>query len=162
MKALRVLSKDQPAQLVEMNSDELTPGEVHIKIHYSSINYKDALAVTAKGKIIRNFPLNPGIDFSGTVLSCANSDFKPGDSVLVTGCSVGEEWDGGFAEEVKAHANSVIALPKGMSLKEAMFFGTAGFTAALAVHRLLENHQSPAKGPMLVSGATGGVGSFSV
>lgn len=162
MKALRVASPDQEATLVQMQSNELTEFDVHIECHYSSLNYKDALAVTNKGKILKKFPLNPGIDVSGVVLSSNSPQFKKGDKVLVTGCGIGEESDGGFAEEIKVKAESVIPLSPGLDLKRAMFFGTAGFTAALAVHRMIQNDQTIDKGPILVTGASGGVGSFSV
>jgi NADPH2:quinone reductase len=162
MKALRVPDKNKEASSVEMSSSELSAGDVHLQVHYSSLNYKDALAVTGKGAILKKFPLNPGIDLSGVVLSSSSPRFTKGQKVLITGCGTGEEVDGGFAEEMKAQDQNVIPLPEGMSLKDAMFFGTAGFTAALAVHRLLQNDQTPEKGPLLVTGASGGVGNFSV
>lgn len=162
MKAIRVQDNRVEAKLMDISPEDLTSGDVHIECHYSSLNYKDALAVTNKGKILKKFPLTPGIDVSGVVLSSASPKFKKGDPILVTGCGIGETTDGGFAEEIKVDASSVIPLPENMDLKRAMFFGTAGFTAALAIHRLLQNDQTPEKGPVLVTGATGGVGSFSV
>lgn len=162
MKALRVLQENQEATLTDITEKDLTPGDVHIKIEYSSLNYKDALAVTSKGRILKKYPLNPGIDLAGEVISAANSPLKPGQKVLVTGCGTGEEKDGGYGEQVKINAQDVIALPEGMTTKNAMSFGTAGFTAALAVHRLLQNDQTPEKGPILVTGATGGVGGFAL
>lgn len=162
MKALRIFQPREEARLVDLSSAELTPGEVHVQTHYSSLNYKDALALTGSGQILKKFPLNPGIDVSGVVLSSSDPHFKKGDSVLVTGCGIGEETDGGLAQEIKVKSSFVIPLPETMSLETAMFFGTAGFTAALAIHRLLVNDQTPEKGPILVTGATGGVGSFSV
>ncbi len=162
MRALRVQSAGEVATLIEMKSDELTGGDVHIESHYSSLNYKDALAVTSKGKILKKFPLNPGIDVSGVVLSSSSSRLKKGDHVLITGTGIGEDGDGGFATEIKASSSSVISLPDGMDSKRAMFFGTAGFTAALAVHRMIQNDQTVDKGPILVTGASGGVGSFSI
>lgn len=162
MKAIRVQDHQTEGRLTEISAADLTPGDVHIECHYSSLNYKDALAVTNKGKILKKFPLTPGIDVSGVVLSSTSPEFKEGDQVLVTGCGIGEVTDGGFAEEIKVDSSSVIPLPQNMTPKQAMFFGTAGFTAALAVHRLLQNDQTPEKGPILVTGATGGVGSFSI
>lgn len=155
MKALRVTEANGTGHLLDMDPSELTPGEVQIQCHYSSLNYKDALAVTGKGKILKKFPLNPGIDAAGVVI-------ESGQKVLVTGCGLGEDFDGGYGSQLNIDASSVIPLPDGMDLKQAMFFGTAGFTAALAVHRLLQNDQRPDKGPILVTGTTGGVGSFAL
>ena len=136
--------------------------EVLIRAHYSSINYKDALAVTGKGKILRKLPLVPGIDVAGIVEASAHPDFSEGQKVLVTGCGLGENIHGGYARQVVAPGNDVIALPEGLSLKESMIFGTAGFTAALAIHQLELNGLKPEKGEVLVTGATGGVGCLSL
>jgi acrylyl-CoA reductase (NADPH) len=141
---------------------KLSSGEVVIEAHYSSVNYKDALAGTGKGKILRRFPLVGGIDVSGVVSTSEDERFKPGDSVLVTGCGLSEVHDGGYAEYVRVPADWVIPLPEGLDLFQAMAIGTAGFTAALAIKRLEENHQSRDAGPILVTGATGGVGSFAI
>jgi putative YhdH/YhfP family quinone oxidoreductase len=149
-----------PAQLTEMTSNELSAGEVTIATHYSSVNYKDALAGTGKGKILRRFPLNPGIDAAGLVIESQDERFHPGQEVLVTGCGIGENDDGGYSPYVRVKADSVVPKPEGLSLKEAMILGTAGFTAALALQRLLQNGQTPEMGPILVTGASGGVGSF--
>lgn len=162
MKALRNLKADAKSIMAQMTKEELSPGEVLIRSHFSGLNYKDALAVTAKGKILKSFPLNPGIDVSGVVESDASGTFKPGDKVLVTGSNLGEEMDGGFGEFVRLPKDIVIPLPEGFDLKHSMFLGTAGFTAALAIHRMLENNQTKDKGPILVTGATGGVSSFSI
>lgn len=162
--ALRVYSSGEQvfAKLQQMNENELSAGEVLIGVHYSSVNYKDALAATGKGKILRRFPLNAGIDAAGTVLESQDPRFTPGQKVLVTGCGIGENDDGGYAELIRVKASSVVPLPNGLSLREAMIIGTAGFTAALALHRMEHNHQRPEMGPILVTGASGGVGSFAV
>jgi NADPH2:quinone reductase len=142
--------------------DELSAGDVVIEAQYSSVNYKDALAGTGKGRILRRFPLNGGIDVSGVVISSQDKRHKEGDAVLVTGCGLSEVHDGGYAEYVRVPADWVIPLPAGLDAFQAMVIGTAGFTAALAIKRLEENHQSPDLGPILVTGATGGVGSFAI
>lgn len=162
--ALRVHegSGEPYAKLQQMTMDELTPGEVTLEVFYSSVNYKDALAGTGKGKIIRRFPLNAGIDASGIVMESQDSRFKPGDRVLVTGCGIGENDDGGYAEVLRVKGDSVVPLPDGLTMRQAMILGTAGFTAALALHRMQVNGQTPDKGPILVTGASGGVGSFAV
>ena len=162
--ALRIHdSGGQPyAKLQQMTLDELSPGEVTIEVHYSSINYKDALAGSGKGKILKSFPLNGGIDASGIVIDSSDQRFQRGQEVLVNGCGIGEQFDGGFAEVLRVAGDSVVPLPKGLTLKEAMILGTAGFTAALALHRMEQNGQKPELGPILVTGASGGVGSFAV
>lgn len=162
MKAIRVEAANQPGKIVQMNFSDLTPGEVQIECHYSSLNYKDALAVTGQGRILKKFPLNPGIDAAGVVKESSSSNIEIGQKVLVTGCGTGEDFDGGYGSKLNVSAAAVIPLPNGMDLKKAMFFGTAAFTAALAVHRLLQNDQTPEKGPILVTGATGGVGNFAI
>ena len=142
--------------------DELSPGEVVIKAAYSSVNYKDALAATGTGKIISNFPLIGGVDVSGIVESSEDGRFKTGDQVLVTGYDLGVAHDGGYAEFVRVPAEWVIPLPDTLSPREAMIIGTAGFTAALCVYRMEQNGQSPDQGPILVSGASGGVGNMAI
>lgn len=143
--------------------DELSPGEVVIKIAYSGVNYKDALAATgAGGRVMRRFPLIAGIDAAGHVVSSEHADFKEGDAVAVTGYEFGTGHDGGYAEYARAPAQWVVALPRGMTPKMAMSIGTAGFTVALCVHRLEENRQGPEQGPFVVTGASGGVGNFAV
>jgi acrylyl-CoA reductase (NADPH) len=146
----------------QMNEEALTPGDVVIRVRYSSINYKDALAATGAGKILRRYPLNGGIDLSGEVASSKDARFKTGQPVLVTGCGLSENVDGGYAEYARVAGDSVIALPDGIDLFHAMAIGTAGFTAALAIHRMEHNGQAPARGPIVVTGATGGVGSLAV
>lgn len=150
------------AGIETINLSELSSGDVVIEAHYSSVNYKDALAGTGRGKILRRSPLIGGIDVSGVVASSEDKRFKAGDAVLVTGCGLSEVHDGGYAEYVRVPADWVIPLPQALDPFRAMAIGTAGFTAALAIKRLQENHQSPELGPILVTGATGGVGSFAI
>jgi len=150
------------AGIEALTLDGLNPGEVVIKTAYSSVNYKDALAGTGEGKILRRFPLVGGIDVAGHVVASTDPAFKEGDAVLVTGCGLSETRDGGYAEYARLEAQWVIPLPAGLSLRESMILGTAGFTAALALFRMRENRQTPEFGPLAVTGATGGVGSLAV
>jgi NADPH2:quinone reductase len=149
-------------RLVEMGADELSPGDVVVRVRWSGINYKDALVITGRGKILKRFPLNAGIDAAGIVESSEDARFRRGDSVLVNGMGLGESHDGGFAELVRVPGDWVVPLPAGLTLRESMILGTAGFTAALAVVRMELNGQAPDKGPIVVTGATGGVGSAAV
>lgn len=142
--------------------DDLTPGEVVIKTAYSSVNFKDALAGTGQGKILRRFPLVGGIDVAGHVVTSTDPAFREGDAVLVTGCGLSETRDGGYSEYARIESRWAIPLPQGLSLRDSMILGTAGFTAALALFRMLENRQTPELGPIAVTGATGGVGSLAV
>jgi NADPH2:quinone reductase len=162
--ALRVHRSDKTteARLDSLSLDDLNAGEIVVRAAWSGINYKDALAVTGKGRILRRYPLVAGIDGAGVVESSDNPRFKPGDEVLITGCNLSETLDGGYSEVLRMPAVVVVPLPTGLSLKEAMLLGTAGFTAALAVRRMQENHQTPAMGPIAVTGATGGVGSVAI
>jgi acrylyl-CoA reductase (NADPH) len=148
--------------IVSTTLDELTPGEVVINAAYSSVNYKDALAATGAGKILKKFPLIGGIDVCGTVASSADARFKAGDEVVVTGYDLGVANDGGYSAYVRVPADWVVKLPPRLSLFDAMALGTAGFTAALSVLRLKHNGLKPGAGPVLVTGATGGVGSIAV
>lgn len=141
---------------------DLGPGEVVIRAEYSSLNYKDALALSGRGKILRHFPLIAGIDVAGRVESSTDPRFKPGDRVLVTGSGLGEETDGGFSAFVRVTGEYVIPLPDGLDARSAMQLGTAGFTAALACHRMETNGQRPTAGPIAVTGASGGTGSLAV
>jgi len=150
------------AALEHVRLDDLGQGDVVIEAHYSSVNYKDALAATGRGRIIKRFPLIAGVDVAGVVASSASPRFNAGDPVIVTGCGLGEQHDGGFAEFVRVPAGWVVPLPAGLSLYESMALGTAGFTAALAIDRMEQNGQHPGQGPILVSGATGGVGSLAI
>jgi len=150
------------ASLTALTLDDLTPGEVVVRVAYSSINYKDALAATGAGAILRRFPLVGGIDLAGRVVESSDSRFAPGDPVLACGCGLGETHDGGFAELARVPAKCIERIPDGLDPRTAMIIGTAGFTAALALERIERNGQTPAQGPLLVTGATGGVGSFAV
>ncbi|PPJ42592.1 MULTISPECIES: oxidoreductase [unclassified Pseudoxanthomonas] len=150
------------AGIETLTLDGLNPGDVVIKTAYSSVNYKDALAGTGEGKILRRFPLVGGIDVAGHVVASTDPAFKEGDAVLVTGCGLSETRDGGYAEYARLEAKWIIPLPAGLSLRESMILGTAGFTAALALFRMRENRQTPDLGPLAVTGATGGVGSLAV
>ncbi len=163
-KAFRIHEREGKitAGFEQMSVDALTPGDVLIRVKYSSINYKDALAATGTGKILRKYPLNGGIDLAGEVVSSTDAWFKSGQQVLVTGCGHSETLDGGYAEYARAAAESVIPLPEGLSLFDAMALGTAGFTTGLAIHRMEQNGQKPALGPIVVTGASGGVGSVAV
>ena len=149
-------------RFVELSLDDLDPGEVLIRVAYSSVNYKDALAATGAGKVIRHFPCVGGVDAAGVVESSQDARFKPGDEVIVTGYGMGVDHDGGFAGYVRVPAAWVVRLPQGLSLFDAMAIGTAGFTAALAIHRLEQNELAPEKGRVIVTGATGGVGSLAI
>lgn len=150
------------ARFEDIGLQDLSEGEVVIRVAYSDINYKDALAATGAGRILRKYPLVGGIDLSGRVESSSDSRFKPGDAVLVTGAGLSETVDGGYAQYARVKADSVIAMPRGLDPVKAMSLGTAGFTAALAIHRMEHNGQSPEKGPIVVTGATGGVGSIAI
>jgi acrylyl-CoA reductase (NADPH) len=143
-------------------SDKLSPGNIVIKTAYSSVNYKDALAGTGQGKILRQFPLIGGIDVCGTVIESSDANFKEGDEVLCTGCGLSETRDGGYSQYARLESQWAVKLPKNLSLKESMVLGTAGFTAALALYRMLQNDQKPELGPIAVTGATGGVGMLAI
>ncbi len=153
---------DVTTSLVERGMDALPEGDVTIRVAYSSVNYKDGLATLAKGGVARTYPLIPGIDLAGTVADSKDPRFKDGDVVLITGFDLGVAHDGGFAELARVPADWVVKKPDGLSLRECMLFGTAGFTAGLAVQALEAHGVTPEKGPVLVTGATGGVGSVAV
>jgi len=146
----------------ELSVDDLTEGNVVVRVTHSTINYKDALAATGKGRILRRYPLNGGIDLAGVVVSSEDADFQPGSDVLVTGCGLSETIDGGYSEYARIDSKSLVAIPEGMTCAEAMQIGTAGYTAALAIHRMEQNNQMPDMGPIVVTGATGGVGSVAI
>jgi putative YhdH/YhfP family quinone oxidoreductase len=150
------------AGMESIGVDALSPGEVLIKTAYSSVNFKDALAGTGKGKILRQYPLNGGIDVAGHVVASSDHAFKEGDAVLCTGSGLSETRDGGYGEYARLDARWTIPLPSGLSLRESMIIGTAGFTAALAVLRMQDNRQTPALGPIAVTGASGGVGMLAI
>src|SRR5262245_34477330 len=163
-RALRVFDENGSIQgrLVQAALSELSAGEVVIKASYSSVNYKDALAATGAGKIIKRFPLVGGIDVAGTVASSSDPRYAEGDQVLVTGYDLGVANDGGYAEYVRVPADWIVKVPAGLSVFEVMAIGTAGFTAALSIVELERNGLQPANGPVIVTGATGGVGSIAI
>ncbi len=163
-KAYRIHNDDGKisARFESISVDDLTEGDVVIRSAFSDVNYKDALAATGTGKILRKYPLVGGIDVSGRVETSASDRFKPGDPVVVCGCELSEIRDGGYAEYVRVPADCAVAIPDGLSEFDAMAIGTAGFTAALAVQRMENNGQTPEHGPILVTGATGGVGSIAI
>ena len=150
------------AAIEQIEESQLPEGDVLVAVDYSSLNYKDGLAITGKGKIIRNFPMVPGIDMAGTVLSSDDARYKEGDDVVLTGWGVGENHWGGMAEKAKLKADWLVPLPKGLDSKKAMMVGTAGFTAMLCVQAILDSGVKPEDGEILVTGASGGVGSVSV
>jgi NADPH2:quinone reductase len=150
------------ARFDQLTLDDLGHGDVVVRVEYSTINYKDALAATGAGRILRKYPLVGGIDLAGTVVGSRDPRYTSGQHVLVTGCGLSETHDGGYAEYARLNGDWVIPLPAGMSTADAMKIGTAGFTAALAIHRMEQNGQAPANGPVVVTGATGGVGSLAI
>jgi acrylyl-CoA reductase (NADPH) len=150
------------ARFDDITLDDLAPGEVVVRVRFSGINYKDALAATGAGKILRKYPLVGGIDLAGDVVTSSDARFRTGEKILVTGCELSETHDGGYAEYARLRADSVIAIPSGLDEFQAMALGTAGFTAALALHRMEQNGQMPEHGPIVVTGATGGVGSIAL
>jgi acrylyl-CoA reductase (NADPH) len=149
-------------RLTTLDAAQLDPGEVTLKVQWSSINYKDALAATGSGKIIRRFPCVGGIDMAGTVVDSADARFKPGDEVIATSFDLGVSHHGGYAEFARVPSRWVLPLPGGLTLFEAMALGTAGFTAALAIVRMEDNGLAPDNGPVVVTGATGGVGALAI
>ncbi|GIT39554.1 MAG: oxidoreductase [Gammaproteobacteria bacterium] len=148
--------------VVERELADLPEGELLIDVKYSSLNYKDALSATGSPGVTRNYPHTPGIDVAGTVVESTVTDFAVGDEVVVIGFDLGMNTSGGFGERVRVPANWAVPLPHGLSLEEAMILGTAGFTAALSVHKFEQSGMSPKGGPVLVSGATGGVGCVAI
>jgi len=159
---LSEVDKKIKAEFVECTLDDLDPGEVVVRVAYSDINYKDALAATGKGKILRRASCIGGIDFSGTVVSSGDGRFAKGDAVLGVGFDIGVSHHGGYAQYARVPAGWLTKLPQGMSLWDAMAFGTAGYTAGIAVVRMEHEGLKPGDGPVIVSGATGGVGSIAV
>ncbi len=150
------------AGVKELSRDDLPAGDVLIKVVYSGINYKDGLASTPNGQVIRKYPFIPGIDLAGHVVESSDRRFRENDEVIVTSYNLGVSHYGGFSEYARVPAAWVVPVPRGLSLREAMILGTAGFTAALAVHKLELNGLKPENGPVLVTGATGGVGSHAI
>jgi len=163
-KAFRVFEENGAiaGRVVETALDELSPGSVVIHAECSSVNYKDALAATGAGKIMRRFPLIGGVDVAGVVAESSDPRFRPGLPVLVTGYDLGVAHDGGYAEYVRVPADWVVPIPEGLAPVDVMTIGTAGFTAALSVVAMERNGLAPERGPVIVAGATGGVGSIAV
>jgi len=163
-KAFRIHSEGGKivARFDELGLADLSPGDVVIRVSHSGINYKDALAATGAGKILRRYPLVGGIDLAGIVESSSDARFAPGSAVLVTGCGLSETHDGGYAQFARVPGDWVIPIPPGLDAFTAMALGTAGFTAALAIHRMEQNGQEPGGGVIAVTGASGGVGSLAI
>jgi alcohol dehydrogenase len=162
--AYRIFNEDGKvvSRLVRMRPEEMDPGEVTVKVAYSSVNFKDALAATGAGKIIRRFPCVGGIDLCGHVMSSGDRRFKEGDAVIATSYDIGVAHNGGYEEVARLPADWIVPLPKGLDLFQSMALGTAGYTAALAVVRMEHDGLRPENGPVLVTGATGGVGSVAI
>src|SRR5205823_14791662 len=150
------------ATFKDLTEADLPPGEVLVKVAYSSVNYKDGLASIPEGKIVRSYPFVPGVDLAGVVVESSDPRFKPGDEVIATSYEIGVSHYGGFSEYARVKADWIVPLPQGLTLKEAMALGTAGFTAALAIHQLQQMDLKPDNGPVLVTGATGGLGSVAI
>lgn len=146
----------------KLSVDDLPQEDVLIRVHYSGVNYKDSLASIPNGNIVSSYPIVPGIDMAGVVVSSEDSRFKKGDEVIATSYGIGVSQSGGYSQFARVPADWIVPLPDGLTMKEAMIIGTAGFTAALSVQRLEENDLTPGQGSVLVTGATGGVGSFAV
>jgi NADPH2:quinone reductase len=163
-RAYRIHEQDRKivARFEDLTLDDLCPGDVVVRVTYSGINYKDALAATGTARILRRYPLVAGIDFAGVVESSADARFRAGDHVLVTGSALSETHDGGYAEYARVPADWLIPMPPGLDARSAMALGTAGFTAALAIHLMERNEQAPGGGSIVVTGATGGVGSIAI
>lgn len=142
--------------------DDLPAGDVLIRVHYSSLNYKDGLSATGKRSVTRLYPHTPGIDAAGIVEQSSSTSFRPGDKVIVTGYDLGSNTDGGWAGFIRVPSDWIVPLPEGLSLRESMILGTAGLTAGLSVHKLLHHGVEPGQGPVVVTGATGGVGCLAV
>jgi acrylyl-CoA reductase (NADPH) len=159
---LTEVEKKMRAEFVECTLDDLDPGDVVVRVAYSDVNYKDALAATGKGRILHRASCIGGIDFSGTVVSSTDARFAKGDAVLGVGFDLGVAHHGGYAEYARVPGDWLVKLPPGLSLWDAMAFGTAGFTAGIAIVRMEQNGLKPGNGPVVVDGATGGVGSIAV
>ena len=162
--AIRVSRTDGNYQvrLQAIPAPVLAQGEVALRVHYSSLNYKDALTLTGKGKIVRKFPLTAGIDLAGEITDSNGTEWQRGQQVLVTGCGLGEEIDGGYCQTAHVPSKHLVPLPAGLTLKQAMAIGTAGFTAALCLVRMEANKQRPEQGALVINGASGGVGMVAV
>lgn len=163
-KAFRIHEENKKvvARFEQLKLADLSPGDVVVRVSHSDINFKDVLAATGAGKILRRYPLVGGIDFAGVVESSGDSRYSVGDPVLVTGSGLSETHDGGYAQYARVNGDWVIPMPPGLDAASAMALGTAGFTAALAIHRMERNGQTPERGPIVVTGASGGVGSIAI
>ena len=160
-----VIDKDDTgyrASLKDVDEATLPAGDVTVQVAYSTINYKDGLAITGKSPVVRKFPLHAGIDFAGTVQASDDARFKPGDAVLLNGFGVGESHSGGLAQKARVKADWLVPLPAGLSARQAMAIGTAGYTAMLCVMALEKHGLKPASGDVLVTGANGGVGTVAI
>ena len=158
-----VVNKDDEgktsAAVAQLSLDDLPAGEVTVAVEYSTVNYKDGLCIGPGGGLVRNYPHVPGIDFAGTVEASDDARYKKGDKVVLTGWRVGEAYWGGYSQKARVKADFLVPLPKGLTTQQAMAVGTAGFTSMLAVMALEDHGLKPADGPVLVTGASGGVGS---
>jgi len=152
----------QRCQLTQLDDDDLMEGDVTVRVEYTTLNYKDGLALTGRSPIVRKFPLIPGIDFSGEVTDSEHPDFKPGDKVILNGFGVGEEHSGGYAQKARVDGDWLVPVPDGLDTRRAMAIGTAGYTAMLSVLALEDHGLEPGDGDVLVTGASGGVGSIAV
>lgn len=162
MQVIQAEDKHFERHIVQRSTAELPAGELLVQVHYSSLNYKDALSATGNPGVTRKFPHTPGIDAAGEVVECSDDMFKPGDKVIVTSYDLGMETDGGFGQMIRVPSAWALPLPDGLSLKESMMYGTAGLTAALSVREIIESSRISGQAPVLVTGATGGVGSIAV
>lgn len=164
IRAYRIFNENNQVKgrIVSMEEKDLSSGDVTIRVRYSGVNYKDALAGSGRGHILKSFPLNGGIDAAGVIEESSDPNYSVGQEVLVNGRGIGESVDGGYAEKLRVPGDFIVPKPPGLTLQESMLIGTAGFTAGLALHRMEQNGQTPSKGPILVTGASGGVGSFAV
>ncbi|MDD2737250.1 MAG: YhdH/YhfP family quinone oxidoreductase [Desulfuromonadaceae bacterium] len=158
----KTVDKQFTREIRERAATDLPPGDLVVRVHYSSLNYKDALSATGHPGVTRQFPHTPGIDVAGEVLSCQSGAFAPGEKVIITGYDLGMETDGGWGQLVRIPSEWALRLPEGLSLRESMALGTAGFTAGLSVLKLVHAGVRPENGDILVTGATGGVGSIAV
>ncbi len=168
LKAFRIAQEGEGSQVivsgrvVEMRVSDLSPGNVLVRVAYAGVNYKDALAATSKGKVIRNFPRVGGLDFSGTVMASDDARFKVGDQVLAHSRGLGVDHDGGFASLARVPADALLPLPQGLTLRDAGAIGVAGYSAALCIHQLEAQGLDPTKGPVLVNGASGAVAGHAI
>lgn len=160
-----MISKDGEGQrigFVTLDTDDLMPGDVTVAVTHSTVNYKDGLAVTGRSPVVRRFPMIPGIDLAGEVIASENDSFRPGDRVLINGCGLGETHYGGYAQRARVEHEWLVKIPESFSDSEAMAIGTAGYTAMLSVLALEDAEVKPSSGPVLVTGASGGVGSIAI